>query len=178
MAARRNRREPNPLVTAGFTGGPSRSFQSSTSFPSSTCQLMFTRPLGWPSAPYFTALVASSWSAKVKDTTAWLPNTKMGPQRLIALRLSWKGEIAVSITSLTSAVGRFTCSFRRSLAAASARRSEPGGPDNRSSENLQSFPSRLSYSRRRARLTHFAGCETALRIWRSGALSRPRSTDL
>src|SRR5215467_4081791 len=54
---------PNPCRFGADTGGPSRSVQLMVRASPSVAQKTSTRPLSVESAPYFPALVASSWSA-------------------------------------------------------------------------------------------------------------------
>lgn len=74
--------EPKPSRDDWITAGPRRSFQiRRASCWDSSVQEISTLPAAFDSAPYFAALVASSWMRRAKDRLPSLASVTAGPLR-------------------------------------------------------------------------------------------------
>lgn len=75
--------EPKPAAAGSCTGCPLVSIhRSSRPPPGWTVHSMSTQPESTDSAPYLTALVASSWIRRLMGCTAFGGNRKEGPEIL------------------------------------------------------------------------------------------------
>jgi hypothetical protein len=74
---------PKPLQSGGRTGGPLRSAQLMVKVSSAIAQSMSTRPISVENAPYFPALVESSWSASPMAWAAAAFQRNFGPNAVI-----------------------------------------------------------------------------------------------
>jgi hypothetical protein len=89
---------PNPRRSGGDTGGPSRSVQLKLKVSPSVPQSISTRPVSVENAPYFLALVASSWSASPMACAEAARKRNLGPWTAIRepMRVGEMRELSVN----------------------------------------------------------------------------------
>ncbi len=110
-STREMRREPKPTPAGSDSGGPPSSRQTKTNFDSpswsSDVHVIDTWPLATVRAPYFKALVASSWIARDRASACRDLTTSGGPETANRPSPVLYGIRAVLITSWRGAAAQF-----------------------------------------------------------------------